>query len=219
MFGPVTVAALLAALLPMMTGCGNSGATSPEGSTGPAVEWKRYSPAGARYTELPAAWETADAGSIADAGGIDNFTRDHPEIDVELRQFSTYLDSASTLMGIDRSSEGRDVIARTHLAANITVIQVDLGSSARDPALLEQLLNVDEKSAEGLPGGDQNPQVTLSRMAGIAAGSIRYHQIVPSGDAAGTRITELDHIVVKDGIGYGVFCTSTSDDFDRIGFV
>jgi hypothetical protein len=97
MCGRVTVA-LLAALLPMMTGCGNSGSIQSKGSTGPAGEWKPYSPAGARYTvELPAAWQTVDTGSIADGGGIDRYTHDHPEIDLELRQFSRFVHSSSTL--------------------------------------------------------------------------------------------------------------------------
>jgi hypothetical protein len=217
MCGRVTVA-LLAALLPIVTGCGNSGATPPEGSTGPAVEWKRYSPAGARYSvELPATWQTVDTGSIAAAGGIDQYTRDHPDIDLELQRFSGFVHSSSTLMGIDRSPAGSELIAQTHLAATILVIQVDFHTSGADPALLEQTLNLIEKRTEGLPGGDQTPLVTLFRMAGVQAGSVRYHHLVTSL-AVSSQVTDIDNVVVKDGIAHGVYCRSTTDDFSRINF-
>jgi hypothetical protein len=219
MCGRVTVA-LLAALLPMVTACGNSGSTQSKGSTGPVVEWKRYSPAGAGYTvELPAVWQTVDTSSIASAGGIDQYTRDHPEIDMDLRQFSRFVHSSPTLMGIEGSLPDGGSVSQTDFAANILVIQVDLHSSAGDPALLEQVLNFDEKNAEGLPGGDQHPLVTLFRMSGLSAGSVRYHQLLSTGAAVSSRITELDNVVVKDGIGYGVYCTSTTEDFDRISSV
>jgi hypothetical protein len=217
MCGRVTVA-LLAALLPILTGCGNSGATPPEGSTGPAVEWKRYSPAGARYTvELPAAWQTVDTGSIAATGGIDQYTSNHPDIALDLQRFSGFVHSSNTLMGIDRSPTGSDLIAQTHLAATILVIQVDFHTLGADPALLEQTLNFIEKRAEGLPGGDQTPLVTLFRMAGAQAGSVRYHHLVTSL-AVSSQVTDVDNVVVKDGIAHGVYCRSTTDDFSRISF-
>ena len=49
-------------------------------------------------------------------------------------------------------------------------------------------------------------------MAGLPAGSVSYH--VTSADR--NLLAEVDNIVVKDGVGYILSCTSTVDDYDRV---
>jgi hypothetical protein len=211
MVGRITVLAL-ALMLVVSAGCGGGASNAPTAVSTSASGWKVYRPSGGGYAvELPPAWQTVDAGAIADAGGFQDYVRQNPELADSLKIFQAIAHSPGVLVGIDRSAEGRDLSSRTSFNANILVRRADLQSSASDADLLNQVLTVSRHSAQNLPGNDITPQIAHFTMAGLPAASDSYHLADDRN-----RIAEVDNIVVKDGIAYVLSCTSTVDDYDRI---
>jgi hypothetical protein len=176
-----------------------------------------YRPSGGGYTvQLPPEWQAIDARAIADAGGVKQYARDHPEMSAEMKTFSAVAHSPGTLAATDHSDAGISMSTETGFVANILVRRLDLNASADDATLLEAVISANLKNAEALPGSDAKPTSGTLTMAGLPARWIRYEVLVPRGDGGGNWADEVDSIIVKDGIAYIFSCTSTRDDYVRI---
>ena len=209
----ISVLALVAA------GCGgSSGVKSGQSAVSTSGSgWKEYRPGGGGYSvELPPDWVTVDAASIADGGGLQKFAHDHPEISGALQGFAAIAHAPGTLLGIDRSSAGMALTAHSEFTPNILVRRLDLQTSIGDDAALAQILANGKTTAAAQPGNNTAPQIAHFTMAGTPAGSITYDAQAPRASGGVNAIVEVDSVVVKDGIAYTVFCSSTSADFARV---
>jgi hypothetical protein len=210
---------MLAACLPVVTGCGNSGSagSAPSAILTSSSGWKLYRPNGGGYTvQLPPEWNAIDARVIADAGGVKQYARDHPEMSAEMKTFSAVAHSPGTLAATDRSAAGISMSTKTGFVANILVRRLDLHASADDATLLDAVINANLRNVEALPGSGATPTTGTLTMAGLPAQWIRYEVLVPRSDGGDNWADEVDSIIVKDGIAYIFSCTSTRDDYARI---
>lgn len=211
---------VLAACLPVVAGCGNSGSSrgsAPSAISTSAGGWKLYRPTGGGYTiELPPDWNAVDARAIADAGGIDQYARDHPEMSTEMKTFAVVAHSPGTLAATDHSAAGISLTTKKRFVPNILVRRLELHASVDDATLLEAIVSNGLKSAEALAGNGAKPTSGTVTMAGMQGRWISYEVLVPRSDSGSNWADEVDNVVVKDGIAYTVSCTSTREDYARI---
>jgi hypothetical protein len=211
---------MLAAFLSVVAGCGNSGSaggSAPSAISTSSGGWRLYRPSGGGYTiELPPDWNAIDARAIADAGGVAQYTRDHPAMSAEMKTSAAVAHSPGTLAATDHSAAGISITTKTRFLPNILVHRLDLRASADDATLLEAIISTSLKNAEALAGGGGKPTGGTLTMAPMPARWIRYEVLVPRSDGGSNWADEVDNIVVKDGIAYSVSCTSTRDDYARI---
>lgn len=198
-------------------GCGSSSSlkSGPAPVSTQADSWKVYSPAGGHYRiSLPSRWVTIDAETLAgqDASA---FEKANPALKGGMATFENIASRPGALVALDGSATGKRVDSKAHFVTNILVRRTDTGSSAPDAKLLDEVIQASENSVGNIPDL-KGPFITTSSIGGSPSKTSTYSFNEKTSAGTSVNVTEKDVFTVRDGVFYGVSCTTVTSDVARI---
>jgi len=214
------VHALLATALAVAlvaAGCGSSSGlkSGPAPVSTQADSWKVYAPAGGNYRiSLPATWVTIDAATLAKQNSS-AFEKANPALKGGMTTFENIASRPGALVALDGSAAGKKVDSQSHFVTNILVRRADTGSSAGDAKLLDEVMQATQSSVGNIPGL-KGPVITKGSLGGSPSKTSTYSFIEKTSAGTSVDVTEKDVFTVRDGVFYGVSCTTVTSDMPRI---
>jgi hypothetical protein len=198
-------------------GCGSSSGlkSGPTAVSTQADSWKVYSPTGGHYRiSLPSKWVTIDAATLAKQNAS-AFEKANPALKGGMATFENIASRPGALVALDGSTAGKQVDSRNHFVTNILVRRADTGATAPDAKLLDEVMQASQSSVGNIPGL-KGPVVTKSSIGGSPSKTSTYSFTEKTSAGTSVEVTEKDVFTVRDGVFYGVSCTTVTSDVARL---